>query len=220
MKSILILLFSILFFSCDYGKKPKPIKTNIEKVTIDSSKVYNDVLNDLIKNYFPNKYIGEKWRHLYIKLIENKIDSSVYTSRINHFTSEIIEDDSIKRTLYINKHFKGYDIQHENLKILQDFDLKKVKSLIKEHNNFKSSDNFSCKYLKLKYLYERALDSIDTKFDAGTISFSKINFNDNQNLGIIYVETSEQKASEGSLLLIRKDRGFWIVEDKYVLWKT
>lgn len=220
MKNILILIMIFLVLSCKHNRDLKESKENIVKVKVDTLKVYNDVLNYLLENRLYYSYLGQKWELLYFDLARNRIDSTTYLKRLNTLKDDVVENDSLKGILYIDGIFEGYTEEIKSLDFVKEynFDFAEVKTQIKK-KNFYTVDSLKSNFVKFKRFRNHDLNKQKKGFEVGSISFSKVVFNQSKDLGILYFSfVCGGKCGEGSLALIKKTNDKWIVKKTQELW--
>lgn len=231
MKSILSLIIIFFILSCNSDRKENKLKDDIVKNSIDTLAIYNYALNDLLENEIYHNYLGEKWELLYTDLVKNKIDSIVYLEKLSLLKNTIVENDSLKGTLYINEPFKGFTQDNYSLKIyeigVKSFENIKnlgfdIDSIITEigKENYINKKALKSKFVKIESLSNESSETSEL-FSVGTLSFSKLILNYDKTIGVLFFEFSnEEKYNEGAILFIKKLNNQWVVEKKHTLWKT
>lgn len=221
----LIILFVILILSCNSDKRaliPKQIDL-IEESGIDTLKIYNTILNDLIENNIYNKHLGQKAELIFYDLTREKIDSTTYVKKINDLKDQILVSDSLKGILYINDKpqlFERHKIEVKSLTFPEDakFNLSDLDFSINKNPSFRVSD-LKSKFVKLKSKSDIDSYSFNT-FKVGELTLSNIYFNKKEDYGILYFGfVCGEKCGEGNIILIKKDSIKWVVKKFYSIWE-
>jgi hypothetical protein len=209
---------SFFVISCLQEKKVNKFDESLKVVKIDTLVVYNDILNNLVDSHLYNKYLGRKWELLAISLYKKRIDSVTYLNKVNSLKKNIIENDSLKGTLYVNDVFNGYERDIKFLKFPDEFDIEEIKIQIGK-KNYLSVDSLKSDFIKLKGVSTKNKDTLKV-FEVGMLSLSKVVFNKDNTLGMLYFEfICGAKCGEGSIILIKKTNNKWYVEKEYTLWE-
>ena len=219
MKNVFWILstFVIIFTSCNHSKKEvsRPLMSEASK-GFDTLKVYNNVLNNLIENHLYYTYLGREWEDLYVALNKKKIDSITYLKKINAIKENVVKKNYLRGTLYIDENFNGYKKDITFLPSLNGFDIIQIKVHISKKNHL-SVDSLKSDFVKLKSLSNK--DTLKL-FEVGKLGLSKLLFNKDKSLGILYFEfICGAKCGEGSIILIKKTNDLWCVDEKYTLWE-
>lgn len=218
MKPILVFIMSFFIISCLQDKKVNKFDESIKDIKVDTLAIYNDVLNNLIENHLYYKYLGRKWELLAIDLYKKKIDSTTYFKKLNALKRNIIENDSLKGSLYIDEVFNGYERGISFLKLHDEFDIDGIKIQIEKKNHL-SIDSLKSDFVKLRSLAHKSKDTLKA-FEVGMLGLSKFTFNKEKTLGMLYFEfICGAKCGEGSIILIKKTNNKWYVEKEYTLWE-
>lgn len=218
MNKVLILIIFSLLISCNIDKKEnKEGQISINGET-DVLSVYNDVLNDLVENHLYNQYLGREWELIFVDLVKNRIDSTLYFKQLNDLKNTIIVNDTLKGTLYVNDVFNGYDRDIKFLNLPKEFQVDEVEKQISKKNHLEL-EYLKSNFVKLKSLSKKKED-ISKLFEVGVLSLSKIVFNEDNTTGILYFEfICGEKCGEGSLITIKKINNKWDVKKEYTLWE-
>ena len=210
----------MVFFtiSCFQKKKEKNFEDSIKNKSVDTLIIYNDLINNLVENHLYNNYLGRQWELLTIDLYKKKIDSMTYLKKTNNLKNDIIANDSLKGTLYINDVFNGYERDIKFLKLPDEFDLDEIKIQIGKSNHL-SIDSLKSDFVKIKSLSSKSNDTLKV-FEVGMLGLSKFTLNKDKTIGILYFDfVCGPKCGEGSIILIRKVNNKWHVEKEYTLWE-
>ena len=135
---------------------------------------------------------------------------------MNVLKNTIIKNDSLKGTLYVDEIFNGYESDVSFLKLHDEFDIDEIKNQISKKNHL-SIDSLKSDLVKLRSLSNKNTLKL---FEIGKLGLSKILFNKNKSLGMLYFEfICGSKCGEGSIILIKKINDIWYIEKKYAIWE-
>lgn len=217
MKKVLTIILIVLL-SCKQSRKETKVQEHSIETKVDSLRIYNNVLNDLVDNYLYNEYLGKKAQYLMVDVFNKKIDSTTYLEKLNALKSKIIKNDSLKGRLYFDDAFNGYERDIKFLKFPKEFDKDEVSLQISKRNHLQI-DSLKSKLVMLKKLSNKKVDTLKI-FEVGELSLSKFILNKDKTRGMLYFSfVCGRKCGEGSLVLIKKEVGKWKVQDTYNLWK-
>lgn len=219
MKKNLTILLLAMVLSCNQRKKELKIKEQTTEIQVDSLKIYNNVLNDLLENYLYHSYLGRDAQYLLADyLVSKKIDSITFTKKLNYLKNKIIFNDSLKGTLYLDEIYSGYERDIKFLDFQEGFKEEEVLLQIRK-NNYIPIKAFKTEFVKLKKISNKKVDTLNT-FEVGELSLSKFLLNKDKSKGILYFAfICGGDCGEGSIILIKKTNNKWYVEKKQTLWE-
>ena len=225
MKKIIpILIF--LFTSCKEEFK----KSDFQQSDIEIA-LYNDVLIDLVENYYYNRYLGKEGEILTkefysnmedtLKLNKNKvkIHNSLFGDTLRFET--IYLKDTIIGENYRRSNFSNYKFGESDFlsRILKQSNIKKS-ALIGEINqtqlNFKAI-LFRANTFKIKSITE--LGGNDSNSSIGIIIFSKIYFFNKNNEGVLSCDFNcGGLCGKGYIIHVKKINNRWKIIETDMTW--
>ena len=253
----LLFLLPGLLFSC-HNKKSTTKATiaiqisgddNLYKQKTDSVyvardiKVYNDVLNDLIKNHFYFYYLGSNYNKLYEGYNGlNAEDTVIFNKRQKEMTNNLLANPNQLCTLYINlsqdSRSRKFDLGlGENEKFGEKINaiLNKIDGSVSEKLKYLSErqqlfneKSFHSPLAKISAIYDRPRSPIigldwmrrDGKnCTIGIVALSNIILNKDKKRGVVYYEfLCGSRCARGELAEIEKVRGKWQVVNTLLFW--
>lgn len=224
-KYIILLLFNFLIISCLKEKKNIESNDNSKQVDIDYTTIYNQILNLLIENHLYDRYLGREAELLTVDLYKKKIDSGFYLKKINELKKNIINDDNLKGTLYVNDEvITDNKIDKESLNFIQDYiktvNLDSISQNLKVNKQLNAS-NLSSNFVKIKNQSEMNDENDNSSFfEVGNLTFSKIYVSKENNYYVLYFGfVCGSKCGEGGIILVENKKGNWTLIKKKTLWE-
>lgn len=224
-KNIIIILFTFLFISCLKGKKNIESNDNLKQVDIDYTIIYNNILNLLIENHLYDRYLGREGELLTIELYKKKIDSVSFVKRFNELKRKVINNDSLKGTLYVNDEvITDNKIDKESLNFIQDYikavNMDSILQNLKVNKQLNAS-NLSSNLVKIKNQSEMNDENDNSSFfEVGNLTFSKIYVSKENNYYVLYFGfVCGSKCGEGGIILVENKKGNWTLIKKKTLWE-
>lgn len=222
-KSSIIVILLIFLVSCDFipNKEGNNITSKNNIQNLDSVAIYNSVLKILLKKNMYNRYLGENGHDLNLKLIKKEIDSASYLKKINELTNKIINNNSLKRSLFINDNtFKNVSNKINTLKFPKEFRIDSVKA----NQKLNKVHGLSIKFFKSDLAYIKSISELNTKEDVrsniGILTFSKLYINTKEDYGLLYFEfVCGNTCGEADVILLKKVENQWRIEKLYSIWE-
>jgi len=243
---ILSLLLSVLMSCLPNKSEDNTISENPKNVNgyFDEMEVYNDILNDLIENYFYNRFLGENKIDLMRKYYFTKeIDSSTYINTIATLTKELKNDPSKRKTIFLKTNLKETSFTIDDFEFIRrskhidDF-LKNLRTegIIDSLNRFNSRlkpSDFDLQLARIKEFKKQKKVDISKlslkeiakiyrqdplRNEIGVFAFSKLFLNSSKDTGLLYYFFNcGPKCGVSAVLLFQKKAEKWKIVDINIL---
>ena len=222
MKNVLSIIFILFLFCCSNSNNTKKDEFNkTSNLKLDSLTVYNDIINNMVKNYYYDNYLGKEGKLLNTRFLKKEIDSVIYDLKKKEIEEKIINNDSLKGTLYINKEPTKRDIEINKLNLPNDINLPNINQVNRSINTqFKLSVNsLKSNLMRIKSL--ELSDKLGDKFVIGNMSLSELYFNEDQSYGLVYIEfvCVESHCGQADVVLFRRIGKSYKVAQVFSLWE-
>ena len=220
MKTIPFIVGLLIGFSCVNGsKKDVPRTTEDERLSI-----YNNILDDLVKNHFYNLYLGAD-----LEVLERKFDfdrdKPEYRIALENLRRLVDSDTAMWSAICIGhelRFIKFTQLGNEDFSDSVDFIAGLSKHLGDSLTNNKGIIDSLTTPQKQFFAGDFHPSSFKVKAadcGIGEINFSNIFLNKLRDRGLLYNEFHcGEKCGKGEVLLIEKKAGQWIIQKNVRLW--
>lgn len=218
-----VVIIFIFIISCGNNKAFNS-EVNTQKYKYkDNFVVYNDVLDELIKNHLYYRYTGEDGEILYKEFVTKKIDSSKYYDEIGKIYDNIINGSITKKVIILNTnnmptYINKLDDATNNIKIIKkyftDTNYSSIIDSLSSINTQIKPNNFNINLARVVSMIDNN-DKSDS-YRIGKISFSKIFLNNNKGL-IYYSFNCDFSCGKDAVLFIKKIKNKWVIEEEEIL---
>ncbi|MBC6610063.1 hypothetical protein H8B15_03960 [Hymenobacter sp. BT507] len=240
---LILFVLIFLFYSCK-GQSTNDIpqfkKNNDLVYSAKQIKVYNDILNDLIKNHFYGYYLGDASDTLYSKNNRVRTDTSAINTDARILTLALLSDSTKLCTIYLNEDPASEKILSWKIDMNTSYG-QKIENMLKKYSDnvsgiitklsmrqslYKSKD-FHSSIARISSVYNMKEYNIDTrtirgkedKCVVGIVSLSNIVLNKNKDKGIMYYEFyCGGRCGRGELAEIEQVDGRWHIVNTEMFW--
>lgn len=218
-----ILLLSLIALNCTRDERAEPSE-------IRQLQVYNDVLDDLVRNRFYYRYLdSDRLRELqkrYDYDIPGFFDSISYYKEFNKLKEEIESDTAKQKSILIGKEFNSefkmlskYDLSHSSDNPYQIMIQNSLLAVSPDIQRIYDSLRLPQKHFLAKDFYSSAFKISSSKNEIGAISFSRLFFNSEKNRIALYYEfRCDPDCGFGEILILQIHDGQWVIQERHLLW--
>lgn len=193
------------------------------RASVHQPEVYNDILNELVKNHFYNLYLGPDFEQIEQKF-HFKRDSPEYKREVEKLRMSVDSDTSKQSGICIRNKFSSVRLSQLSIDNFNDSidnpgdprNIIKIVSTDYKHvyDSLTTPQEFSADYFQTRSF------KVNTKpCKIGIICFSKVFFNKQGDKGLLYYEfICGEKCGKGEILVIENKAGDWTIEKNLRLW--
>jgi hypothetical protein len=224
LKFIIVIIVTLISCNIDIKNNRNSIKSVNTKIS--ESKIYNDILNELIEDHFYYRFLGEERNSLLVKFYHKKIDSITFNNEILKEKEEILKAPVKKSIIFLDKRKKKNNnftkyLQNIKSEDINKFLVKKDLSIVKDSLGFKNlrldKSSFDLKLANIKNLNYR----LPNDYNIGYFGFSNLFLNNSRDQGLVfYYINCGAKCGELGLLLIHNVNNKWTIVEKEIFIKS
>lgn len=219
INSFYIFFLLLILINCKRIERAEPL-------VVDQLQLYNDVLDELVRNRFYYLYLGEEAMRDLRKEFDfpDGFDSLGYHRKFNKLKQEIKSDTSKQRSILLEKEF-GIGFERFSKYIVSDSnkyydDIRNSLSAI-SYNLRSVCDSLSLpeKGFLAKDFHSNAFKISSNEEEIGAVRFSKLVFNkDNTEAALYYEFRCDADCGMGEILILQNKDGRWVIKETHHLW--
>ncbi len=223
LKFIIVIIVTLISCNVDIKNNRNSIKSVNTKIS--ESKIYNDILNELIEDHFYHRFLGKERNSLLVKFYRKKIDSASFISELEKYQKGILNSTRKKSVIFLKTNVNNTDFsRYRNIihserinQFIENNRIDKISDSLNFINTRLKPSNFNLKLANIQILKEE----FPSKFDIGYFAFSKLFINQNIDQGLLYFFVNcGPKCGESGILLIVKENTTWEIMDKEIFTES
>jgi len=230
-KSIILTLWVYLVvcsLSCKETVKQKKNLQSNEKISLRTQKdgnaksdVYELILERYLKDFSGYIYLGERGQSLFTKLINRQIDSLDFYTKISELDEQIQQNDSLKKTLYIQSVYEENNLDLSNWVALDNNnndEVAKIETFINKKHKL-SLKTLNTKLVNLE-TYQTDKSNFSGNNEVGRFFFSDIYFSEDNSAFLYFEFICGSKCGEGAVAKLSKKKSNWVIDNLYTIWEN
>ena len=107
LKFIIVIIVTLISCNIDIKNNRNSIKSVNTKIS--ESKIYNDILNELIEDHFYHRFLGKERNSLLVKFYRKKIDSASFISELEKYKKGILNSTRKKSIIFLKTNVNNTD---------------------------------------------------------------------------------------------------------------